>query len=142
MKLLTFLARHFEWTPFSKTLPEALDDLQPDSMEDTVVVFMHIETKDVDEEHSADEVKRVFRHTLKHIKWLANKKGYQNVVLHSFAHLGGESAAPESAELWMQTLRERLEKTGYQVKITPFGWFCSWNIDVLGESLAKVWKSI
>ena len=39
-------------------------------------------------------------------------------------------------------LSERLTDTGYAVKCTPFGYFCEWNLDVHGESLAKVWKEI
>ena len=38
--------------------------------------------------------------------------------------------------------RERLGSTGYEVKTTPFGWFCEWDLSVYGESLAKVWKEI
>lgn len=138
MKLLTFLASRFAWTPFSKTLEDAPDDLPADEMEDAVVVFLHAEQSDFTEERS----KRVFRHTLKHIKWLANKRELTNVVLHSFAHLGGNNADPEDAWEFMASIRERLESTGYQVKITPFGWFCSWDLQVHGESLAKVWKEI
>ena len=119
MKLLCFQARHFGWKSFSKNLDEIggeqVEDVSiVDELKDCVVVFAHAERADEPEEARA----RVFRHTLKHIKWLANKRDYKNVVLHSFAHLG------------------------YTVKTTPFGYFCEWNIDVHGESLAKVYKQI
>lgn len=136
MKLLTFLAEHFRWAPFSRTLPDAATDHQSDGMEQVVVVFLHVEQHDLLEERYAS----VFRKTLKHIKWLANKMNFNNVVLHSFTHLGGDNASPEAAEIWLNNLAKRLEDTGYQVKITPFGWFCSWELRVLGDSLAKVWK--
>ena len=42
----------------------------------------------------------------------------------------------------VRDLAERLRKTGYEVAITPFGWFSAWSIDVRGESLAKVFKHI
>ena len=42
----------------------------------------------------------------------------------------------------MMGLAERLRGTGYEVKITPFGYFCEWDLSVYGESLAKVWKEV
>ena len=84
----------------------------------------------------------MFRHTLKHLKWLANKRELKSIVLHSFTHLGGDSARSDFAEPFLRELKDRLESTGYTVSITPFGWFCSWDIQVFGDSLAKVWKEI
>ena len=39
-------------------------------------------------------------------------------------------------------LSERLTNTSYTVKNTPFGYFCEWQLDVHGESLAKVYKQV
>ena len=138
MKLLTFQARAFGWKTFSKTLPDVPDQEIDQTVNDAVVVFLHAGKEDEEEEAR----KRVFRHTLKHIKWLANKREMRRVVLHSFTHLGANNAAPEFAQDLMNELAERLRGTGYEVWLTPFGYFCSWNLDVYGESLAKVWKEI
>ncbi len=135
MRVLTFLARSFAWQPFSQTLPDA-PPAQAGQVTDAVVAFIHVEVQD-----QADRA-RAFRHLLKHLKWLANKKGFRHIVLHSFTHLGGESADPDFAHALLLDLAERLENTGYQVAITPFGYFCSWQLDVYGESLAKVYKAI
>ncbi len=105
-------------------------------MTQVVVAFIQVEAKD-----EADE-KRAFRHLLKHLKWLANKNDLRNIVLHSFTHLGGQNASADFAESLLQNMAQRLRNTGYQVEITPFGWFCSWQIDVMGQSLAKVYKEI
>ena len=143
MKLLCFQARHFSWKSFSKTLDEIdgdqVEDVTiDDELKDCVVVFAHAEREDEPEEARA----RVLKHTLKHIRWLANKRAYKNVVLHSFAHLGGQNASPEFAQALLAEVTERLIGTGYTVKNTPFGYFCEWQIDVHGESLAKVYKQI
>ena len=138
MKLLTFQASRFGWKSFSKTLETASDEEVDETVEDAVVVFLHAEAKDVDPE----ERKRAFKHTLKHVKWLANKRELRNVVLHSFTHLGAENAPPDFAEEFLQALAERLRSTDYDVWTTPFGWFCSWDLAVHGDSLAKVWKEI
>lgn len=135
MRVLTFMAKSFAWEPFSQTLSDA-PPAQSGAATDAVVAFIQVEKKD--EEAYA----RAFRHLLKHLKWLANKKGFKTIVLHSFAHLGGENASPELAQRLFDEMAQRLESTGYQVMQTPFGYFCSWQLDVYGESLAKVYKSI
>ena len=134
MKTLTFQADSFSWEPFSKTIETADTLPEAGAVEDAVVVFIHVE------EHDAEDENRSTRKLLKHIKWLAGKGDFKHVVLHSFTHLGGTTAPPEFALRLFHNTRERLESVGYAVSITPFGYFSSWNISVRGESLAKVWK--
>ena len=138
MKLLCFQAKRFRWKTHSKTLPEAPDQDVEEEVTETVVVFVHAEADDAAEARRAS----VLRQSLKHIKWLANKRALKNIVLHSFTHLGGETAEPDFAESFIQQAADRLRETGYQVWITPFGYFCEWDLSVYGESLAKVWKEI
>jgi hypothetical protein len=138
MKLLCFQAKRFRWKTHSKTLPEVPDRDVDHAVPETIVVFVHTEASDADEKRYGS----IARHVLKHIKWLANKRGIKNIVLHSFAHLGGETAQPTVAESFISTIAERLRETGYTVWITPFGYFCEWDLSVYGESLAKVWKEI
>ncbi|NOZ27867.1 MAG: hypothetical protein GXP39_07415 [Chloroflexi bacterium] len=135
MKLLMFQARRFWWKPFSKTLPEVPDQDQEVEVHDAAVIFLHAEPAD------EDDRARVFRRALKNVKWLANKRGLRNVVLHSFTHLADANASPEFAQAFLEELADRLRATGYQVWITPFGYFCEWELSVYGESLAKVWKA-
>jgi len=133
MRMLTFLAHSFAWQPFIQTLTNA-PPAEPGQVEEAVIAFIHIEQMDEAERN------RAFRHTLKHLKWLANKKQFRNIVLHSFAHLGGENADAVFAQTFLENLAERLQKTGYHIDMTPFGYSCSWQLDVYGESLAKVYK--
>jgi len=135
MRLLTFQAQHFAWRSFSKTLEDVESVEVDESVDDALVVFMHIEAQDF------EEGSKVFKRSLKHLKWLANKRALKTVVLHSFAHLGGENAEPSDALSFMLRLKERLESTDYEVRMTPFGYFCSWDLKVYGESLAKVYKA-
>ncbi len=137
MKLLTFQAERFAWKPFQRTLDDAADGIAGDVAE-TVVVFVHAEDRDAGDERRA----KVFRQTLKHVKWIANKRDLKNVVLHSFTHLGAANADPVFARDFLAELQHRLASTGYHAHVTPFGWFCSWELSVYGESLAKVWKEI
>ncbi len=138
MRLLCFQAKRFRWKTHSKTLAEVPDREIDESVAETLVVFLHAEAADeIDERRGS-----VLRQTLKHIKWLANKRGFKNVVLHSFAHLGGAGASAGFTERLLDEIAERLRDTGYGVWLTPFGYFCEWDLSVYGDSLAKVWKEI
>jgi transcriptional regulator of aromatic amino acid metabolism len=133
MRLLCFQAKNFRWKTHSKTLPEVPDLQAEEEIADSVVIFVQAEATDTPEQHR-DSIRRK---AIKHIKWLANKRQLKNVVLHSFTHLGGETAEP-----LIQSIADRLNQSGYHVQITPFGYFCEWDLSVHGESLAKVWKEI
>ena len=138
MKLLCFQAKHFRWKTHSKTLADVPDQEIEEEIANTVVIFLHAEAPDSQERHRDS----ILRKTLKHIKWLANKRELKNVVLHSFTHLGGDTAEAGFAEPFIQSIADRLRETGYNVRVTPFGYFCEWDLSVYGESLAKVWKEI
>ena len=144
MRALTFVAPRFEWRPHEKTLEDAeLTEGETRTVSDAVIVFMDIEAKDIlhGNENEADHSKAL-RKILKHVKWQANKKGCRTIVLHSFAHLGGDRAAPGDALNLMKALGQRLRQVGYRVERTPFGWNCSWDMSVIGEGIGKVWKEI
>jgi hypothetical protein len=136
MKLLCFQAKRFRWKTHAKTLPEVADLSVEAEVLEAVVALIHAESSDADPARSLS----VQRQALKHLKWLANKREFKNIVLHSFTHLGGNTAEPAFAESFIAALAERLRDTGYQVRTTPFGYFCEWDLNVYGESLAKVWK--
>ncbi len=138
MKLLCFQAKNFRWKTYSKTLTEIADQDVDEQVADAVVIFVHAEKSD----EEAGRKNAILRQTLKHIKWLANKRDIKNIVIHSFTHLGGETAAPDCAEAFINTVAQRLRETAYAVWTTPFGYFCEWDLSVYGDSLAKVWKEI
>jgi len=138
MRLLCFQAKRFRWKTHSKTLAEVPDREVEESVAETLVVFLHAEAAD----EASQRRGAVLRQTLKHVKWLANKRGLKNVVLHSFAHLSGVGASAPFTETFMNETAQRLRDTGYSVWLTPFGYFCEWDLSVYGDSLAKVWKEI
>ena len=136
MKLLMFQAKRFRFRTFAKTLEQAPDLDLEEEISEAAVIFLQVEDRD------KENLDSVFSKTLKNIKWLANKRGLKMVVLHSFTHLGGETAAPDFAQAFLERLADRLRSTGYAVWITPFGYVCEWDLSVYGESLAKVFKDL
>lgn len=135
MKLLLFQASRFYWKTFSKTLDQAPDQEAAETVREAVVVFLHAEAED-------ETNPKLETRVVKNIKWLANKRNFKNIVLHSFTHLSNSNASPEFAQTLLNRLQERLNKTGYQVWQTPFGYFCEWDLAVYGDSLAKVFKEL
>ena len=134
MRILSFQAKHFSWQAHSQTIPQA-DPQSQGEANNAAVFWIQVEARDLLDES------RILKRTLKQIKWVANNKNFRVIVLHSFAHLGGESAPAEEARVLLTKLSDRLTATGYEVKTTPFGWFCGWSLDVYGDSMAKIYRS-
>lgn len=136
MKLLMFQAKRFWFRSFSKTLEFVEDQEVEQEVRDAAVIFIHAEAGDEEQGPS------LLTKALKNIKWIANKRGLKNVVLHSFTHLADTTASPAYAQATLDTLAARLRDVGYTVAVTPFGYFCEWDLSVYGESLAKVYKAL
>jgi hypothetical protein len=118
----------------SKSLESAPDLEGEESVVGAVAVFFHVEA--VDE----DKRKAVVQKFVKNVKWLAGKFETKSVVLHSFNHLGMSKSSPEFALGVLEEVCSRLERAGYQVLVTPFGYFNEFRMHVAGDSLAKVYK--
>ena len=82
---------YYWYRPFSKTLQQAEDASVEEEVSEVAVVFVHAEAED------EQRRSKVLTKALKNIKWLANKRGLKNIVLHSFTHLAGSKASPEFA---------------------------------------------
>ena len=134
MKLLLFYAHSFSYETASKGLPDVPDLQKKESRKDTVVVFYHVEAEDVEKRA------KVIQKFVKNVKWLCGKFSTRNVVLHSFNHLSSSKADPDFSKTILDEAIERLARTGFQVMVTPFGYFNEFNLHVAGDSLAKVFK--
>ena len=134
MKLLMFYTREWWYKTASKTLATAADIEIEETMHDAVTVFFHCEARD---EERPTGVSEKF---VKNVKWLAGKFGSRNVVLHSFNHLSSSKSSPDYARQLVDDVIIRLERNGYTVMQTPFGYFNEFRMHVAGDSLAKVFK--
>ncbi len=136
MKLLMFYTKEWWYKTASKTLEDMPDIEREEAAENAVVIFFHCEAED---ENGPEGVVQKF---VKNAKWLAGKFDTKKVVLHSFNHLSSSKSSPEFARKLLDDARQRLERTGYQVMTTPFGYFNEFRMHVAGDSLAKVFKEI
>jgi hypothetical protein len=134
MKLLMFYTNEWWYKTASKSLCDVPDAEREESLEDAAVIFFHSEADDESKKES------VLEKFVKNTKWIAGKFKTKNVVLHSFNHLSGSKSSPEFAKAMLGDVVERLERTGYRVMVTPFGYLNEFRMHVAGDSLAKVYK--
>ena len=134
MKLLLFYAHSFSYKTAAKSLATVPDVEKNESVANGVVIFFHVETEDVEKRG------KVIQKFVKNTKWLCGKFATKDVVLHSFNHLSASKAEPDFSKMLLDEVVERLERTGYLVMVTPFGYFNEFNLHVAGDSLAKVFK--
>jgi hypothetical protein len=134
VKLLMFYTKEWWFRTASKTLADVPDEDREESAKNAVVIFFHCEAED------ETKFEGVVQKFAKNSKWLAGKFGTKNIVLHSFNHLSASKSSPEFAKSLLEEVRLRLERTGYEVMTTPFGYFNEFRMHVAGDSLAKVFK--
>jgi hypothetical protein len=134
VKILMFYAHEWWYRTASKSLHEAPEVEAEESVAGAAVVFFHSEAEDEDRRPG------VIQKFVKNTKWIAGKFGTKNVVLHSFNHLSLSKSSPEFARSISEEAAERLERAGYRVMRTPFGYFNEFRMHVAGDSLAKVYK--
>ncbi|SES89767.1 editing domain of threonyl-tRNA synthetase [Methanococcoides vulcani] len=136
MKMLMFDTEYFWFETFSKTLDHVDDIEREEKIEDTAVVFIHVEAE--------DELRKnkVVKSAVANLKWYLNKVNKKRIVLHSFAHLSSSKSSPEFAVEVILAIKEKLDNKGIDVYTTAFGYFSEFSIHVRGESLAKVFKEI
>lgn len=136
MKLLMFDTTEFWYRTFQKTLDSLEEENKEETVQDALVIFINVEK--MDEERKDPVVKKA----ADNITWLAKKTGRTKVVLHSFAHLSDSKADMHFARELFTVLKDRLSAKGYAVMVISFGYLNEFRIQVKGESLAKVWKSL
>ena len=135
MKLLMFHVSEFWYKTYSKTLENVDTQEKEEKINEGIVVFIHIEKEDEERENKLREK------AVDNIRWLLKKTNTNTVVLHSFAHLSESKSSPEFAQKLIDRLKGSLEERHIIIHVTPYGYFLEFQLHVLGESLAKVFKS-
>jgi threonyl-tRNA synthetase len=73
---------------------------------------------------------------------LARHLGVERLVLHPFAHLFGDLAAPAVAVRVLDATAAHLVAAGFAVHRSPFGWFTRWDLQAKGHPLSRVGRII
>lgn len=136
MKMLMFHVSEFWYKTYSKTLESVVNQDKEEKIGEGVVAFIQVEKEDEEREN------KLRKETVDNIRWLLKKTNMSSVVLHSFAHLSESKSTPEFAQKLIENIRDSLNERGVSTHVTPFGYFLEFKIHVLGESLAKIFKSL
>lgn len=136
MRLLMLYADLFSYKPAVQNLESADEHVEPASIQNALVGFIHVEPKD-EENLSSVETKLI-----KNLKWAARKNETNSIVLHSFAHLAAGKADPDATKQLLDNAEVRLVNSGYETHQTPFGYFLDLNIQAPGHSFARLFKEI
>jgi threonyl-tRNA synthetase len=73
---------------------------------------------------------------------VAAQLGVKSVVLHSFAHLFTELAAPAIARDILNETQARLEARDFAVQQSAFGWFNRLEMRAKGHPLSRVARQV
>ncbi|NNK36979.1 MAG: hypothetical protein HKP03_00750, partial [Xanthomonadales bacterium] len=132
MKLLVFLTESFQYEACEAGSPLAEADPDPssDHVAHAIVAFIQCEPRD------EERGEAVLKQAVKYFRWFARKRGVARLVLHSFAHLAEERSSPEFARDLLVALGEQLQRHGFEVRHTPFGWSLQWTMAVEGHGYA------
>lgn len=76
------------------------------------------------------------------IEDVARQLGATTVVLHSFAHLFTELAAPAGARAILDETQSLLATRGYTVQQSAFGWFNRLEMRAKGHPLSRVARQV
>jgi threonyl-tRNA synthetase len=69
---------------------------------------------------------------------VAEQLRVERVVLHPFAHLFGDLAAPAVAVAVLDAAAAHLTAAGLAVHRSPFGWFTRWDMQAKGHPLSRL----
>lgn len=76
------------------------------------------------------------------IEGVAKQVKAERIVLYPFAHLSESLASPQAAVDVLALMKAALEKKGYAVTKSPFGWYKEFILHCKGHPLAELSRRI
>jgi hypothetical protein len=137
MRLLIWHVNGFVAEPTERGRSSVADaEPQAVRVDDALVVFAAAEKKD------EFEPEAVAGRAAAAITQVAKQLGTRAIVLHSFAHLFVELSTPEIAREILNATQAGLEREGYNVGQTAFGWFNRLDMQAKGHPLSRVARQV
>jgi predicted deacetylase len=137
MKVLAMYTDEFSYHPAEKNLEDAEAITEGATFHNAIVAFIQVEESDEEYDVKSREKKLV-----NHLKWVSRKNHCQQVILHSFAHLGESKASSGFSKALFDAAEKRLQNADFTTAQTPFGYFLDLSIQAPGYSLARIWASL
>lgn len=132
MRILIWHVDHFSAEPTERGRSSVADAEPPTvSVEEALVVFVQAEKADEPDPAAVAE------RTTEAIAQVAAQLKVTTIVLHSFAHLFGELAAPRVARQILDATQSHLAARNLTAQQTAFGWFNRLDLRAKGHPYSR-----
>jgi len=123
--------------PVKISVREDAEEGEWETFENVLTVFCAIEASD------EGRLTEIVEKAANELHTVADRVKVKDIVLYPHAHifprkLGG----PKFAVQMLQALSEELDKRGYHVTRTPFGWYKAFKLECFGHPLSESGRSI
>ncbi|WP_455392533.1 threonine--tRNA ligase [[Eubacterium] cellulosolvens] len=140
MKLLFIHSDYIEYECTKEALRDGAEEISEErktgKLEEALTVFTSVEKYDEDVQDA------VVAEAVKQIRDIAEQVKTNRVMIYPYAHLSSELASPKRAREISIALGEAVEKTGLEVKRSPFGWYKAFKISCKGHPLSELAREI
>ena len=135
MRILQLHCDSIDYKPTKQenAIAEEIENTDMQHLEEIVVVFVAIETKD-DSDVASDAIRQVNESM--------SKIGCTRLLLYPYAHLSSNLARPSSAFEILKEMEQNAIDAKLEVYRAPFGWTKSYSVKVKGHPLAESSKII
>jgi threonyl-tRNA synthetase len=135
MKVLQLHCSEFNYKVTKETPVAEKPAIPKESEHDNILVcFTCYEKRD---ENRHEEIIENFTEI---IKTDTGRIGCKNVLLYPYAHLSHELGSPKKAKIFMEELKNKLEKADLVVHKSPFGWYKAFGLYCKGHPLAEAYR--
>lgn len=122
----------FETKEKTKVAEEIPDSLHNGRMEEVLVAFITVESKD------EDAIQDVAAEASKDILATKEKVGAERVMLYPYAHLSNDLAKPKTSVQLLDMIEKMVAADGTEVIRAPFGWYKSFDVKCKGHPLSEL----
>ncbi len=133
MKILLIHARKFWWKVREPARVSIRDQVDKEECEvkNALIAFITVEEKDeLDIESS---VKKAVNAVIE----VARRLDVKKIVLYPYAHLSKSLSKPKTAIKVINIMKDELEKRGFEVHKSPFGYYKEFILHCIGHPLAE-----
>jgi threonyl-tRNA synthetase len=135
MKVLQLHCSEFNYKVTKETPVAEKPAIPQEAEHDNILVcFTCYEKRD---ENRHDEIIENFT---ENIKTDTGRIGCKKVLLYPYAHLSHELGSPRKAKIFMEELKNKLEKADLLVHKSPFGWYKAFGLYCKGHPLAEAYR--
>ena len=132
MRMLCWHVNSIKWKPVKeiKAISEPAEEGKWSEVKDCIACLTAFEKRD-------EENSEIISQAVGGIKEVTGQVKVLRVVLYPYAHLSNELSSAGFAKEKLNELKTALEKEGFEVHKSPFGWYKEFIVHCKGHPLAE-----